>query len=82
MVGAWGFREYPCSGSLSQHCMERGGIAERPWPSPLGGVRLAYRVLPGVAMKWGQDYGLLVMAPGGCRELSRGSHSGWEIPKI
>lgn len=58
-----------------------GGIAERPGPTP-GEMTLACLVLPGVGMKWGQDHGLLLMAPRGHRDSSRGSHSGWEIPDI
>lgn len=54
----------------------RGGRAERPWLSALGETRLAYRFLPGVAMKWGQDHGSILMAPRGRRESSPGSHLG------
>lgn len=48
----------------------------------MGEMSLAYLVLPGVGMKWGQDHGLLLVAPGGHRDSSQGSHSGWETPDI
>lgn len=34
-------------------------IAEQPWPSALGEMGLAYRCLPGGAVNWGQEPGLL-----------------------
>lgn len=34
-------------------------IAEQPWPSASGEMGLAYRFLPGVAMNWGREPGLL-----------------------